>query len=315
MSLDHLQEFQHDHLESLLPQFVLAKGALENLTETWVGQLQILFKKFKESGFELFEIQNSSVEYTTVLDRVMRYILPVHQWVPRITKIEKIHSRYLEFRFEEAKSRCIGTLVDQKFHGTSEEGIRKIPKEGFRLPKPALPGERKHMYGAGIYFSTDSSKSAQDIYTKGCDKLLLCDVLLGEAKKVEKADQTLSLEKIRREGFDSVFAPRDTKSSGGVMNDEFIIFDPDQALPRYIIHYVRSSSTGALTIKPLKSLTTKSFYLKTIPVLSNRIVDLSDPYKPHCDYATSVFYKVPVRRKSYDKASNLTQFWQQPIEH
>ena len=272
-------------------QFILSRGALENLRETWVSQLQILFKKFKESGFELIEIQNSSVEFNTVSDRVMRYILPVHQWVPRITKIEKIQNRYLEFRFEEAKSRSIGTLVDQKFRGTNDEGMRKIPTEGFRLPKPALPGERKNMYGPGIYFSTNSLK---DIYTKSCNKLLLCDVLLGESKKVEKADQTLSLEKIRQEGFDSVFAARFTKSFDGVMNDEFIIFDPDQALPRYIIHYVLSSNTGALTIKPLNSLTTKSFFIKTVPVLSNRVVDLSDPFKPHCDNATSMFYKVTV---------------------
>jgi len=47
----------------------------------------------------------------------------------------------------------------------------------------------------------------------------------------------LTLEKIRQEGFDSVFAPRDTHTSGGVFNDEFVIYDPDQALPKYIIHY------------------------------------------------------------------------------
>lgn len=93
------------------------------------------------------------------------------------------------------------------------------------------------MFGRGIYFATDSSKSAQIIYTKGTNKLLLCEVLVGNAKTVLKADFSLTLAKIRAEGFDSVLAPRNSVASGGVLNDEYIIYDPDQALPRYIIHY------------------------------------------------------------------------------
>ena len=286
MTLNHLKKFQHKHLENLVPEYLLTKEALPDVPEIWVGQLQAMFS---ERGFELSEIQQSSVEYTTVSDKVMRYILPDHRWVPRITKIEKIQNRYLEFRFEEAKNRCFGNLVDQKFHGTSDEGIREIPRMGFKLPEP---GDRKLMYGPGIYFATDSSKSAQDQYTRGCNKLLLCDVLLGNAKRVEIADHTLNLEKIRQEDFDSVFAPRDTKSSGGVINDEFVIFDPDQALPKYIIHYVQSVGYSMLSIQTIKSLSQDSFFVKNIPVLSNRTVDLNDPFKPHCDNATSIFYKV-----------------------
>ncbi len=85
------------------------------------------------------------------------------------------------------------------------------------------------MFGPGIYFSTDSSKSARNIYTRGSEKLLLCEVLLGRSKRVERADPDLTLERIRREGFDSVFAPRGTDDTGGVMNDEFAVFDPAQA--------------------------------------------------------------------------------------
>ena len=34
-----------------------------------------------------------------------------------------------------------------------------------------------------MYLATDSSKSAQEIYTKGSKKLLLCDVFLGNSSK------------------------------------------------------------------------------------------------------------------------------------
>ncbi len=89
------------------------------------------------------------------------------------------------------------------------------------------------MYGQGIYFATDSSKSAQEIYTKGSHKLLLCKVLLGRSKEVKAANHALCFRKLQQEGFDSVFAPR----GSAVLNDEFIIFKPAQAVPVYIIHY------------------------------------------------------------------------------
>jgi hypothetical protein len=55
-----------------------------------------------------------------------------------------------------------------------------------------------------------------------------------------REEPSLTLEKLKNEGFDSVYAPRDTLASGGVLHDEFVIYDPDQALPRYIIHYTKS---------------------------------------------------------------------------
>ncbi len=55
-----------------------------------------------------------------------------------------------------------------------------------------------------------------------------------------REEPSLTLEKLKNKGFDSVYAPRDTLASGGVLHDEFVIYDPDQALPRYIIHYTKS---------------------------------------------------------------------------
>ena len=192
-------------------------------------------------GFKLVDIvkdgTSTAAKYLAVEDKVLKYIQPVHNWYPRITKIEEIVNPKLELKFERAKLKCFDNYIDQKFHGTQEVGIENIPKEGFRQPKPPAQGTRPSMYGQGIYFATDSSKSAQQIYTVGSNKLLLCDVLLGKSKKVFSADTKLSLKKIRDEGCDSVFAPRDSKATGGVLNDEFVIYDPDQALPRYIIHF------------------------------------------------------------------------------
>ena len=199
-------------------------------------------KKIEDGeGFKLVDIHkygtSTAAKYFAVNDKVLKHIQPVHNWNPSITKIQEIVNPKLELKFERAKLNCFDNYIDQKFHGTQEVGIENIPKEGFRRPKPLAPGAKPNMYGQGIYFATDSSKSAQQIYTGGSNKLLLCDVLLGKSKKVFSADTKLSLKKIRDEGFDSVFAPRDSKATGGVLNDEFVIYDPDQAFPRYIIHF------------------------------------------------------------------------------
>ena len=151
-----------------------------------------------------------------------KYIQPMHNWRPNITKIARVTNLALEVKFERAKANAFGPNIGQKFHGTGDDGIEGITKNGFRMPAHA------GMYGRGIYFATDSSKSAR--YSAQSNKLLLCDVLLGRSMNVTGANNSLNGDFIRQRGFDSVYAPRGT----AVANDEFVIFDPDQALPRYV---------------------------------------------------------------------------------
>ena len=181
------------------------------------------------SAFILEEVEKSGdtlAEFTQVADMCEKYIQPMHNWRPNITKIARVTNLALEVKFERAKANAFGPNIGQKFHGTGDDGIEGITKNGFRMPAHA------GMYGRGIYFATDSSKSAQEIYTKGSKKLLLCDVLLGKSMVVKGANNGLNGDFIRKKGFDSVYAPRGTKSTGGVDNDEFVIYDPDRALPR-----------------------------------------------------------------------------------
>ncbi len=88
------------------------------------------------------------------------------------------------------------------------------------------------MFGQGIYFATDSSKSGQEIYTKGSHKLLLCDVLIGNCKMVTSADSTLCHEKLQNEQFDSVpmfcfktffFVTKDAKLGGLFVPGKFTL--------------------------------------------------------------------------------------------
>ena len=147
------------------------------------------------------------------------------------------------------------------------------------------------MYGAGIYFATDSSKSAREIYTKGSNKLLVCKVLLGKYKQVLGADTQLCLESLRKEGYDSVFAPRNSKGTSGVLNDEFVIYDCDQAKVDYIVHYDNASSTiPSPSIIPFPS--TSPFETKDFTPSDLRKVKPGDPLQVTAWYADGHFNKM-----------------------
>ena len=234
-------------MERHLPKFILDETSVPNVSEKQKDQLRVLLKIYHQKAwrsskqnavpndFCLEEVPKDSGKFSEIEKMVLESRSTMHNWHPKITKIEKILNQILEKKFEEAKQKCISSFTDLKFHGTGKEGIENIPKEGFRISKKQPP----NMFGDGIYFSSCASKSAQAIYTKGSNKILLCEVILGKSKIVESHDYNLTLDKIRQEGFDSVHAPSKTK----VIHDEFVVYDQDQALPRYIIHYTTSQGS------------------------------------------------------------------------
>jgi len=179
-------------------------------------------------------------EYLNIEDKVMKYIQPGHDWFPHVTCVEKLVNMKLELDWLKAQTEVIDpTRHDLKFHGTTSEAVENIIQSGFKLPTGG-----RQMFGRGIYFASDSSKSAQERYTKGSNMLLVCEVLLGKTKTVEKHCQDMTYAKLRAEGYDSLFAKRGTKETGGVLNDEFVVYNPKQAIPRYIVHYDKMDCTG-----------------------------------------------------------------------
>ena len=243
--------------------------------------------KFQKT--ELSKTGSTAPEFQDVADKVLKYIQLMHNWFPTIKKIEKVTNFELEQKFEEAKARAFGTHIALKFHGTSIVGVKNIPKEGFNLPGPPKPGQQPGMYGQGIYFATDSSKSAQEIYTKGSHKLLLCDVLIGASKTVIKADPSLCLKTLQSQRFDSVYAARDSKGTGGVENDEYVIFNPHQAIVRYVIHYDMGNTleqSHAMSLANLKQNVMRK------NVKSTRKFDIDDPYDAHYRNAESHFMRM-----------------------
>ncbi|PAA54843.1 hypothetical protein BOX15_Mlig030831g1, partial [Macrostomum lignano] len=176
--------------------------------------------------------EETSVEYFKVHDRVMRYIKSEHGISVQIQSIERIENPVLDRRMFNAyedlfKKDCSPELF---FHGTKTDAAEAIIRDGFRVGQSG-------MYGAGIYFATDTTKSAQYCRESGIKSLLLCEVLLGKSMVCNSPNNGLSLASVKAAGYDSVFAKRGTKNTRGVMNDEYIVYRAEQAAPRYLIRF------------------------------------------------------------------------------
>eukprot|EP00298_Acanthocystis_sp_HF-20_P017737 c21816_g1_i3.p1 GENE.c21816_g1_i3~~c21816_g1_i3.p1 ORF type:complete len:776 (+),score=152.05 c21816_g1_i3:307-2634(+) len=181
------------------------------------------------------KLDKNDPEFISVKDRVEKYIVPAHGIRLFVTEIKKIDNEKLSFEFLKQREQLFNPLSEPQllFHGTTTDNINSIAFEGFKLSQKS-----NNLFGKGIYFATDSSKSAQLIYTKGSYKLLLCKVALGSTftinNLVEK-DQYYNWEKKNLDeiGKDSIFGIR----NGVVMYDEYVVYHPHQALPMYEISF------------------------------------------------------------------------------
>jgi hypothetical protein len=165
--------------------------------------------------------------FNTVKDRFEKYVQPEHGSTLIVTKIERVTNHKLEKEWFESAMTMVGpsTTPFQLFHGSP--ACEKIVNMGFTLPNPS----DKNMFGRGIYFATDSSKSAQALYTKDTNQVLLCDVWIGThcvinglrtdhplkefvydnsklpGKKVLRVED----KEVHDAGFDSVYAKRNSR--------------------------------------------------------------------------------------------------------
>jgi len=112
------------------------------------------------------------------------------------------------------------------FHGTSSLFASSIMLSGFRLPKErsghGVGAILPHMFGKGVYL-TSSLEKARHFGTS----VLACEVTLGASKVMNGAELELTKDSLKEEGFDSVYAP---PGCGGNVFDEYVIFNPRQAL-------------------------------------------------------------------------------------
>ena len=182
----------------------------------------------------------------------------VAEWSNRqlvIEDVQKVQNADLDVKFQ----KCLRKLKEQTtvtaYHGTPEENIASIVDSGFRIPKmDTHAGSHKDLwFGRGVYSSPTATHSER--FTEGGSKMLVCEVAVGKQWSLSEPRPTLSAEEVQKEGYDSVHGTHEFMSDeegsdsdgrdgsdggdeqGGMLIEEYVVYDSDQIIPRYVITY------------------------------------------------------------------------------
>ena len=96
---------------------------------------------------------------------------------------------------------------------------------------------KNSLYGAGIYFADNSSKSHQYVTNptgSGAKAMFLCRVAMGAPYLTNKQHK----EERKPPGqFNSIFAEKGVANSGSQFHNEYVIFEKNQVYPEYLVWY------------------------------------------------------------------------------
>lgn len=144
----------------------------------------------------------------------------------KVTKVEYVINPKLMAKFQKRRLEMAQEVDWEQtkpilcFHGTREENIPNIIENNFNLDHVGSTTDAG-FFGAGIYFSELPSISMS--YAGGA-KFLLCQVLVGQTYKMPKVQMGCGL----KPGYHSHSSP---------CGSEIVIFNMDQILPTYIVHF------------------------------------------------------------------------------
>eukprot|EP00042_Codosiga_hollandica_P036063 m.272465 g.272465 ORF g.272465 m.272465 type:complete len:473 (+) comp54795_c0_seq3:208-1626(+) len=120
------------------------------------------------------------------------------------------------------------------YHGTTARVMPLIVQQGLRMPKEVGHRTDSGYYGAGMYLSPDPLLSLG--YSEN-QRLLICAVLLGKPFMCPDMMHGASLQR----GFDSHISPG---------HNEYVLFQPSQVLPLFVLHLQARPSAPARHAPP-----------------------------------------------------------------
>lgn len=212
-----------DSLEASL-QMILSQPQEKETEESPLPRMFEAKLHLLEDVFEIGRIQ-AKYEETRQSIHASR-----HLEVKRVFSIE-IGSMRRAFEEEGQK---VGN-VRELWHGTRASNLLSILKSGFFIPPSNAPHVTGRMFGNGVYFSDQSTKSLNYAcgYWDGRREdncfMFLCDVAMGNAFTPSGPSSHLPAP-----GCDSTFAQA---GKSGVANNEMIVYKTCQINPRFLVEF------------------------------------------------------------------------------
>ena len=134
------------------------------------------------------------------------------------------------------------------YHGCRLQHVEGILEKGF---EPFFLGEKAgRCFGSGSYFTDVAAKADGyvDVGPDGCRCLILAEVALG---KVFRAFKWMPRGEV--EGYDSVLG--EDEAHGGLLEHrEYVVYKPEQILPRYLLYYRHGEQCECFRCAPERRL-------------------------------------------------------------
>ena len=151
----------------------------------------------------------------------------------KVNKVYDVDINVMHKRFTD-KGSVVGN-VQELWHGTQASNLLSILKTGFIIPPSNASHCTGRMFGNGIYFSNQSTKSLNYAYGYWSNRrqsrcfMFLCEVAMGRSY-VPKSSFRNDIPK----DYDSCWAK---PSHSGVRNHEMIVYKAYQVNPTFLIEF------------------------------------------------------------------------------
>lgn len=210
--------------------------------EASVGQVEELRKnKTDDPEIEVPKIFNCEINVVSdkgIIDEIQKFFSSTAQRMHasfgyQIKAVYEVQVDHMQDAFEK-KGKACGNIM-RLWHGTRPGNILSILKSGLIIPKSDAPHVCGRMFGDGLYFSDQSTKSlnyATGWWAGAKEKqcfMFLADVAMGKVHVPRGPSQ-----KLPAPGSDSTFAQA---KKSGVQNNEMIVYKTEQADVRYLVEF------------------------------------------------------------------------------
>lgn len=192
-------------------------------------------KKYEEIGCEYALVDEADNSYKRVEEYFTSSHSRHHNWKSRVVRLWRVNIRGQKDKHL-TTMKGIGN-IKPLFHGSGPQNILGICKHGLLMRPPGVYVTGS-MFGNGLYFADQSSKSEQYAFGRyggGSGRgdtffMFVADVALGKIKKYR--DPQMHLNKAPS-GFDSVQG----EAGSSLVHNEFIVYDIQQHLLQYLIEF------------------------------------------------------------------------------
>jgi poly [ADP-ribose] polymerase len=197
-------------------------------------------KKYSEIGCEYRHIDRGDEKFKKVEKYMLESRSDRHSWKASVENIWTVSVKGQKEKHVESMKK-VGN-IKPLFHGSGPQNILGICKHGLLMRPPGVYVTGS-MFGNGLYFADQSSKSEQYAFGRyggGGGKsdsffMFVADVALGEIKQYEDAQSHLNKPPA---GYHSVQG----KKGRYLVHNEFIIYSLNQHILQYLIEFRTSGS-------------------------------------------------------------------------